>query len=144
MLQNYIPHLDKKLYCIYLWDNKAGRYSYSKELSNDIGANLEAHHENKTLTTREDWFGGPWQYNVYHWRNDKLELIEQNSLLGDWSMQKDGKCGWEYSCSRLVNGKMVTILEKPVCTPEEMSNLPECPAASTSPASKEPVKAPQL
>ncbi len=24
LLQNYIPHLDKKLYCIYLWENKAG------------------------------------------------------------------------------------------------------------------------
>lgn len=86
LMSNYTPHLDKKLYCIYLWDNKLGRFNYSKELT-EIASNLEAHRENKTLTAREDWQGGAWEESKYRWNRDKLELIEQNSLLGDWSSQ---------------------------------------------------------
>lgn len=143
LLQNYIPHLDKKLYCIYLWDNKTGRFIYSKELT-DVGVNLVTHSENKTLTTREDWQGGPWEKSTYRWNSGKLELIEQDGLYGDWSTQTDKKCGFEFSCNRLINGEMVTTLEKPVCTPEEMDNLPPCPAAVTPPAPKAPAKIPIL
>lgn len=141
LLQYYNPHLGKKLYCIYLWDNKTGHFSYSKELS-DIGVNLEAHSENKTLTTLEDWQGGPWQADTYRWIGNQLELIEEISLLGDWSTQTDKKCGFEFSCNRLINGEMVTTLEKPICTNEEMENLPDCPAAAKSTALKVPTKKP--
>jgi hypothetical protein len=130
-------HLDKKLYCIYLWDTKAGQFRYSSDLT-DIAANVEVHPKNKTITSHEDWFGGPWQDSTYRWVGDKLELIEQNNLLGDWSTQKDGQCGFTFTCSRLINGKMITTLEKDICTPEAMDNLPNCPAAPPSPESQPP------
>src|SRR5690348_8970193 len=41
MLYVYVPHLGKKIYCIFLWDSKNQRFNYSKELS-ETGANLEA------------------------------------------------------------------------------------------------------
>jgi hypothetical protein len=143
LLQYDNPHLDKRLYCIYLWDNKTRRFSYSKDLT-DIGVDIKVHPENKTLTTREDWFGGPWQESTYRWNGGKLEMIEQNSLLGDWSMQKVGKCGWVFNCSRLTKGEMVTTLEKPVCTPEEMDSLPNCPGAAAPTVQKVPAKKPTL
>lgn len=137
LIQNYIPHLDKKLYCVFLWDAKAERFVYSKELT-DIAANMEAHPKNKTLTTRDDWMGGAWEESTYRWNNNKLELIEQTSFLGDWSTQTDKHCGFTFTCERLVNGKMVTTVEQPICTQEEMENLPGCPvipAPKTHPAS---------
>lgn len=131
LLQNYVPHLDKKLYCIFLWDSKAGQFAYSKELT-EIATNLEPHPESKTLGVREDWQGGPWQESTYRWNEGKLELIEQTSLLGDWSQQNDKVCGFTFSCSRLIRGKMAETLTKPICAPEEMSDLPRCPAAGSS------------
>jgi hypothetical protein len=142
LLQIYIPHLDKKIYCFFLWDNKAKLFRYSNELA-ELSLNPEPHPKNKTLTTHEDWQGGPWQESTYRWNGGKLEMIEQDGLYGDWSLQQEGKCGFTFTCKRLVNGEMVITLEKPVCTSEEMNNLPECPAASTPPAPKEPTKTPQ-
>ncbi len=131
LLQYDIPHLDKKYYCIYLWDNKAGRFNYSPELTG-IGVNLETHPESKTLTTREDWQGGAWQEDTYRWNSGKLELIEEESLLGDWSNPNHQKCGFSFICKRLVKGEMVTTSEIPVCTAKEMDNLPVCPATDAT------------
>jgi hypothetical protein len=141
LLQHYIPHLDKKLYCIYLWDSKAGRFSYSPDLT-QLAVNIEAHPESKTITTHEDWQGGAWQESTYRWNGGKLELIEQNGLFGDWSLQTDAKCGFTFSCSRLVKGAMLTTLEKPVCTADEMDHLPDCPTAAAPPAPTAPKSAP--
>lgn len=132
LLQYYDEHLDKKLYCIFLWDDKAGRFAYSSELT-EISTNLETHPENKTLTASEDWQGGAFQNSTYRWNSGKLELIEQDSLLGDWGLTPDkGKCAFEFTCSRLINGKMTKTLGKNICTQEEMDNLPNCPAAGAS------------
>jgi hypothetical protein len=131
LLQNYVPHPDKKLYCIFLWDSRAGQFVYSKDLT-EIATNLEPHPENKTLSVREDWQGGPWQESTYRWKASKLELIEQTSLLGDWSQQADKVCGFTFSCSRLIRGEMAETLTKPICKPEEMVDLPRCPAAGSS------------
>ena len=134
LIQNYIPHLGKKLYCVFLWDPKTAKFAYSADLTN-ISANVEANPGKKTLTTREDWQGGAWQSSTYRWRGDKLEMIEQTSLLGDWGLTPPpNECNFTFTCSRLVNGKMVTTLEKPVCTVKEMENLPNCPS-SPKPAS---------
>jgi hypothetical protein len=126
LLQNYVPHLGKVLYCVYLWDRKSERFILSPEVS-DIAINLEAHAESRTLTTHEEWQGGNWRDSTYRWKGHKLELIEQNSLMGDWSLPQnaDQKCGVQFTCSRVVKGKMVTTLRKLVCTPDE--NLPDCP-----------------
>jgi len=126
-MQNYIPHLDKKLYCVFLWDAKTERFAYSKALS-DIAANLQPHPESKTLTTREDWMGGAWEESTHRWNGGKLELIEQDGL---GLKPSDGSCSFTYTCSRLIEGRLVTTLEKAVCTPEEMGNLPDCPSSPT-------------
>lgn len=129
LLLNYIPHLDKRLYCIFLWDSNAGQFRYSKDLS-DISADIEADPKTKTLTTREDWQGGAWEVTTYRWNGGKLEEIEDDGLFGDWGLKPpSGECSFTYSCSRRKEGKMVTTLEKKVCTPEEMDDLPGCPAA---------------
>jgi hypothetical protein len=142
LLCNYIPHLDKKLYCVFLWNAKTGRFIYSKDLS-EIAANLEAHPKNKTLTTREDWMGGAWEASTYRWNAGKLEAVEGTSLLGGWDDPTKQKCGFTFTCSRLIKGKMVTTLEKPVCTPEGMDSLPDCPGHE-APGSPKPRSVPEL
>jgi hypothetical protein len=129
LLYIYVPHLGKKLYCIYLWDPKVGRFRYSQEVTK-LATNLEAQPASKTLTTHEDWMFGPWQDSTYRWHAGKLELIEQTSLLGSWSPPVGGQkgCGFTYTCSRLISGKMRDTLVKPICKPDEMDDLPECPA----------------
>jgi len=130
--QVYIPHLGKKVYCVFLWDANTERFVYSQELSG-IATNLEAHPENKTLTTREDWMGGAWEESTYRWDGGKLELIEQTSLLGDWGLTPPaGECNFTFTCSCLINGKMVDVLKRPVCTNKEMETLPDCSSSSTS------------
>jgi hypothetical protein len=133
LLQNYIPHLDKRLYCIFLWDNHPGQFRLSTELS-DLDANLEAHPENRTLTGREDWQGGAWQDSTYRWEGGHPELFEQSGLLGDWGLRssKEQPCGFEFSCSRRIHGKMAVTLHKWVCSPEEMDHLPACPVAASA------------
>jgi hypothetical protein len=135
LLQFYNAHLGKKLSCIFLWDSKAERFTYSKDLTK-VAVNLKAHPKNKTLTTREDWQGGAWQDSTYRWKNGKLELIEQNSLLGDWSNSTDKECGFTYSCSRRIKGRMVDTLTKAVCAPDEMDHLPPCPSPTQITAEK--------
>lgn len=122
-----IPHLDKKFYCIYLWDNNAGRFRYSNALS-ELGVNPVTHPENKTITMHEDWQGGVWTESTYRWTDGKPELIERNSLVANPSLESNEKCGRNFTCSRLINGKMITTLEKLVCTQEDFDNLPDCPA----------------
>ena len=132
LLYRSIPHLGKKLYCVYLWDSKAGRFRYSQEVTN-IATNLEVQPATKTLTTHEDWMFGPWQDSTYRWRAGKLELIEQTSLLGSWSEPVGGRkgCGFTYTCSRLIGGKMKDTLTKPICKPEEIDDLPACPSTQS-------------
>lgn len=136
LVQNYIPHLDKKLYCVFLWDENVGRFRYSKDVT-DIAVDLEAHPENKTLTTRQDWMGGAWKERTYHWKNGKLELIEEESFLGYWSDPPGEKCGFKFTCSQLIHTEMTVTFDKDICTPEEMDNLPPCPAPVTSTVPKE-------
>jgi hypothetical protein len=138
LLDYDIPHLDKKLYCIYLWNDKAGRFNYSSDLT-EIAVDLEPKPKDKTLTTREDWQGGAWQESTYRWKGGKLELIEQSRLSGYWGDQGNGKCGFDFSCSMQVKGKMITTLEKPICDVDEMDHLPDCPTA-VSPATKASAK----
>lgn len=128
LLYRFIPHLGKKLYCVYLWDAKTGQFRYSQEVT-EVATNLEAQPSSKTLTTHEDWMFGPWQDSTYRWRAGKLQLIEQRSLLGSWSQPVKGRrgCGFTYTCSRLMGARMRDTLVKPICKPEEMDDLPQCP-----------------
>jgi len=126
-----IPHLDKKMYCIYLWDNKAGRFRYSNAIS-ELAVNPVPNSASKTILMHEDWQGGLWTESTYRWNGAKPELIEQNSLSGDGSLQGNQKCGFIFTCSRLVDGTMIITLEKRICSPKDP--LPDCPASGSPPA----------
>jgi hypothetical protein len=139
LLQYDNDHLGKKLYCIYLWDNETGRFLFSPELT-EVAIDPVAHPESKTITTRSDWQGGAHEESTYRWNGGKLELIQQNGLYGDWALQNGKTCHFTFSCRRLINGKMVTTLEKPVCTPDEMEKLPECPVRQAHLAKSSPGK----
>jgi hypothetical protein len=125
LVSNFSPRLD----CIYLWDNKAGRFRYSKKLSDD-SEYLEVHPENKTLTTSA-YFGGPSEERTYRWKSGELELIEMSSLEGGWDNPVGDKCLYAFTCRRLFHGKMTVTFEKDICTADETFNLPTCPAAAT-------------
>jgi hypothetical protein len=140
LLQYYIPHLDKRLYCVYLWDNKTGRFDYAPEVTDDVGVSPVSHPENKTITSDDEWDFGAYETTTYRWIGSKLELIEQNGLYGN---ADNPKCHFTYSCSRLVNGKMVTTMEKPLCSEKEIDNPPKCPTAATIPAPTVPQKTPK-
>jgi len=132
LMYMYVPHLGKRLDCVYLWDPKAVKFVYSKELT-EIGVSIEAHPGDKTLTTHEDWMFGPWQDSTYRWIGGKPVLVEQASLLGGWG-QADNPCGFTYTCSKRIGGEMVETLTKKICKPEEMDDLPKCPTTpATSP-----------
>lgn len=134
LMYMYVPHLGKRLDCMYMWDSKAERFVYSKMLT-EIGVNLQAHPEDHTLTTHEDWMFGPWQDSTYRWIEGKPVLVEQVSLLGSWG-QTDNPCGFTYTCSRRIVGKIVDTLTRKICKPEEMDDLPDCPREA-------PVRRPQ-
>ena len=142
LLIYYAPHLGKRVECIYLWDTKTGHFRYSPEVSDLVDP--VAHPENKTISSWEDWMGGAYESSTYRWAGVKLELIEQYGLYGDWGSQTDKQCGFSFTCRRLVNGEMVTTLEKPVCTPDEMDKLADCPKEGAPPATKESVTRPVL
>jgi hypothetical protein len=131
LLTYSIPHLDKKMYCIYLWDNKAGRFRYSNALS-ELAVNPAPHPASKTITMHEDWQGGLWTESTYRWNGARPELIEQNSLLGEGSLKSNQMCRFTFTCSRLVDGTMLTTLNKRVCSLTE--NLPTCPAPGSTSA----------
>lgn len=130
LLTYYVPHLDKKMYCIYLWDNKAGRFRYSNALS-ELAVNPVPHPESKTVMMHENWQGGFWTESIYRWNGARPELIEQNGLRGDGILSSIQKCAFTFTCSRLVDGKMITTLEKPVCS--QTDHLPACPTSVSAP-----------
>ena len=139
LMYMYVPHLGKRLDCVYLFDPKTGTFAYSKALTG-IGVSIEAHPGDQTLTTHEDWMFGPWQDSTYRWIGGKPVLVEQVSLLGSWG-QSDNPCGFTYTCSKRIGGKMVDTLTKKICKPEEMDDLPKCPSASAAGAPQAPPKA---
>ena len=53
LLYLFVPHLGKRLYCVYLWDAKTGQFRYSQEVT-EVATNLEAQPGSQTLTTHED------------------------------------------------------------------------------------------
>jgi hypothetical protein len=75
---------------------RQGDFALNPDLT-DMAVNMEAYPESKALSSHEDWFGGPWQDSTNRWNDGKLELIEQRSLLGDWSLESEKECGFSYS-----------------------------------------------
>jgi len=61
----------------------------------------------------------------YQWADHKL--IRTSSISMRHSDSGDG-C-FTYSCSKLLTGKMVTTLEKQLCSEAEYGHPPDCPNA---------------
>lgn len=129
LLVAYIPHPTTiQDYCFYLWNPKLGKFQYSHELTDTLGDPL-VDPKNKTISATQYWETGATFINsTYRWNHDKLEVIERESLLGNANPQTAKQCAFEHTCERLVHGKLVTTLDQPVCTENESSNLPACPA----------------
>lgn len=139
LMQNYIPHLDTKVYCIFLWDNHAHLFRYSKELS-EQGVNLEPDPKSKTLHARQDWMGGRREDRTYRWTGGYLELIEvQGEDPNGPDAVSHGKACDEIYCMQRIGGKLVTTTDKCV---EDGKPRPECPAAPQQPAPQPPTPAP--
>ena len=139
LMQNYIPHLDTKVYCIFLWDNHAHLFRYSKELS-DQGVNLEPDPKSKTLHARQDWMGGRGEDRTYRWTGEHLELIEvQGEDPNGPDAASPGKACDEIYCMQRIGGKVVTTLDKCV---KDGKPRPECPAAPSQIAPQSSTPAP--
>ena len=138
LLQYYVPHLGKSLFCIYVWNPQDERFAYSAEIPD---MDPVAHPQNQTITVHEDWFGGVFSDRTYRWSGATVKLVVENGRLYG-SERPD--CGFTEYCSRLINGKMVTSAERPsgcenneppmlVC-PSTIPNIP--PTKQSSPQRK--------
>lgn len=120
VLQYVNDHLGKSLFCVYLWDNRAGQFREERQL---FGTS-EPDPKNKTIVTHDEYFGGPYIDETYVWRGPKLLLIATKGLLSG-SSKPD--CGFTSFCSRLVNGKMRRIEKPTVCREGSIEEV-SCPA----------------
>jgi hypothetical protein len=130
--QFFHPHLGDTHYCMYLWSEKDGRFVAAPD-----PPMLEPvlHPKTKTFTTHKDWMGGIWVDNTYRWNGGKLEIVESS---GRGSGSDDPNCHFTDRCEKLINGKMVTTLERPVAC-EDGREEPEllCPENATPGITKE-------
>src|SRR6185436_18125770 len=78
LLQYYVPHLGKSLYCIYTWNERDGRFRYAPEIPE---TDPLPDPQSKTITVHEDWFGGVYSDSTYRWNGGKMELIEQHGTV---------------------------------------------------------------
>lgn len=112
-----------EVFCIFTWDNKSAQFKYAPEIP---GPNPIPHPENKTITTHKDWMGGIYTDSVHKWTGVKFILIESSGRTGNTG---DRRCGFADHCEKMVRGKMVTTLWRPVvCSDSEGEDPPlVCP-----------------
>jgi hypothetical protein len=111
LMQYFHPHLATSVFCIYLWDDSAGRFRYAPEIPS---INPLPHPESKTITVHQDFQGGPYIDITYRWNGTKVESIEEN---GRSYGSQNPECGFTDYCSRLINGEITITAERPAgCT----------------------------
>jgi hypothetical protein len=139
LLQSYASHLGTKVYCIYLWDNKNGRFRYAPEIP---AVNPVPHPEDRTVSVHQDWQGGLYADSTYRWTGAKFELVEEHGRVYG---SDDPQCGFTDHCDKLVNGEMITTLWKPaVCSDDRPDPPLVCPAGATRPAQNAPKRKPSV
>ncbi len=74
LLQDYDDHNATLMYCIYVWDQKQGRFRYEPGIPN---INPVADPDSKTIRVHQDWQGGAYSDTTYHWNGAKFEVIEE-------------------------------------------------------------------
>jgi hypothetical protein len=133
LLQFRHPQLGTKLYCIYTWENNSGRFRYAPEIP---AVSPVAHPENKTITVHQEWQGGIYADSTYKWAAAALQLIEERGRI---SGSDDPKCTFADHCDKVVSGKMITTLYRPVACSDGRPDPPlVCPAGATRPATNAP------
>jgi hypothetical protein len=122
LLQYFHPHLATSIYCIYLWDPAAGRFRHAPDIP---GTNPEVHPESRSMTVHQDWMGGVYADTTWRWNGTKYEEVESS---GRSSGSDDPKCSFTDHCERLIGGKMVTTLRRPVVCEDDRVDPPlDCP-----------------
>jgi hypothetical protein len=118
-------HLEKQLYCIYLWDPATSRFFYSSDATDTLGGDPDPDPGRKTISTFNDFFGGEYESDTFQWVEHKLVRTSSISMKHSDS----GSGCFTYSCSKLLMGKMVTTLQKQLCSQAEYGDPPDCPSA---------------
>jgi len=130
LLQYMNDHLGKSLFCVYLWDERTGRFRYEPQL---FIADPVPHPETRTITSHSDYQGGPYTDSTYEWHGTKLVLLAGGGITYG---SKDARCGFTSFYHRLVNGKMRTIVEKPTACSGNPVEAVDCPAWTIGQSSK--------
>lgn len=122
LLQYYVPHLGKSIYCIYTWNPREGSFRHAPEIPD---MDPIAHPENKTITVHNDLFGGVFIDSTYRLSNGKSQLVVENGRVSGSSR---ADCGFTDYCSRLINGKMVTTVSRPSACEHDEPAAVVCPS----------------
>jgi len=139
LLQYYHPSLGTKVYCIYVWDDRSGHFRHAPEIPT---VNPVPHPENRTLTVHQDWQGGLYADSTYRWIGAKFELIEEHGRVYG---SDNPRCGFTDHCDKLVSGKMITTLWRPVmCSEGRPDPQLVCPNAAIRPAQNAPTRKPAI
>lgn len=131
VLQYFNDHLGKSLFCVYLWDDRTGRFREEPTLSG-LG-NFTADPKSKTISAHEDYFGGVYKDSTWAWRGPKLVLISESGLV---SGSENPDCGFTFYCNRLVNGKMRELINKPTVCGNQSGEQLVCPESVPLPSSR--------
>jgi hypothetical protein len=133
LLQYFVPHLGKSIFCIYTWNPREASFHPAPEIPDmDPVANAW----NKTITVHEDLFGGVFIDSTYRWNG--VELILANGRVSG-SSRPD--CGFTEYCSRLINGKMRATASRPFGCENGPESALICP--STLPVTTKKKSVPQ-
>ncbi len=109
-LQFYDAHLDKSIFCVYLWDEKASRFGQQPQitLTNPI-----PHPENRTITSHSEFFGGTWSDSLYVWSAGKLLPIAEWGVTNEPSSTgANVACPWTAWCAKRISGQMRKVATK--------------------------------
>ncbi len=106
LLQFRNREVGTRLYCIYTWDNPAGRFRPAPEIPY---VNPVPHPESKTITVHQAWPGGLYADSTYRWNAASLQLIEERGRIAG---SDDAKCSFTDHCDKVAGGKMVTTLRR--------------------------------
>src|SRR6266699_3984748 len=130
LLQYANDHLGKSLFCVYLWDDRTGRFRYEPQL---FIADPIPHPETRTITSHSDYQGGPYTDSTYEWNGTKLVLLAEGGITYG---SKNAQCGFTSFCQRLINGKMRKIVETPTACSGNPVEAVDCPASAIGQRSK--------